>query len=115
VRHRWTEDRIRRELEAFLPAFDAWPPYPLFRDQGRRGLWKAIVKHGGPAQFADEYGLPYRPYTWGITEAEVRTRLRAALRGTNRRVAITLVAAGARGRGSGARRRPVRWSQPLGA
>ncbi len=81
--HRWTEDRIRRELEAFLPAFYAWPPYPWFRSTGRRGLWNAIVQRGGPARFAEEYGLPYKPYAWGITETEVRMRLRAALRGSN--------------------------------
>jgi hypothetical protein len=83
VSRRWTDDRIRRELEAFLPAVDVWPPYPWWRATGRRGLWQAIAQRGGPARFAGEYGVPYSPYAWGITEAEIRARLRAALRGSD--------------------------------
>jgi hypothetical protein len=59
VSRRWTEDTIRRELEAFLPGFDKFPQYPVFRATGRRGLWQAIAKRGGPERFAEEYGLPY--------------------------------------------------------
>jgi hypothetical protein len=119
VARHWTEDAIRRELESFLPAFDAWPPYPWFRATGRRGLWQAIAKRGGPERFAAEYGLAYRPYAWGITEAEVRARLRAALRGSNlaawpprawlrQRAGADLVAAVDRFGG------PGRWARELG-
>src|SRR4051812_8045020 len=48
VGRRWTEHMIRRELEAFLPGFDTFPQYPVFRASGRRGLWQAMAKRGGP-------------------------------------------------------------------
>jgi hypothetical protein len=54
----------------------------VFRATGRRELWRQR-KRGAPIRFAEEYGLPYRPYAWGITEAEVGTRLRAVLRGSD--------------------------------
>jgi hypothetical protein len=80
----WTEDRIRRELEAFLPGRDSWPSYPEFRAAGRRGLWQAIARRGGPARFAEEYGLAYSPGRRPVpTDAEVRARLRAVLRGSD--------------------------------
>jgi hypothetical protein len=83
VPRRWTEDGIRRELEAFLPGFDVFPPYPAFRSSGRRGLWQAMAKHGGPERFAEEYGLPYRRKAHAIGDAEIRARVRAALRGSD--------------------------------
>jgi hypothetical protein len=58
VSRRWTEDSIRRELEAFVPAFEVWPSYTVFRATGRRGLWQAIAKRGGPERLAQDYGLP---------------------------------------------------------
>jgi hypothetical protein len=83
ARRRWTDDRLRREIETFLPEFDVWPPYPWFRATGRRGLWQAIAKRDGPERFAADYGLPYTRNGRGLSEAQVRTRLRAALRGTD--------------------------------
>ena len=80
---RWTEDSIRRELEAFLPGFEAFPPYPVFRATGRRGLWQAMAERGGPERFAEEYGLPYTRNDRSISDAEIRARLRAALRGSD--------------------------------
>ena len=79
---RWTEERIRRELEAFLPAFDTWPSYPVFRASARRELWEAILARGGPARFAEEYGLPYTPNARRPVDDEIRARLRSALRGS---------------------------------
>lgn len=55
----------------------------MFRATGRRGLWRAIAKRGGPEHFAQEYGLPDTRNGHGLTDAEIRTRLRAALRGSN--------------------------------
>ena len=80
---RRTEDSIRRELEAFLPGFETFPSYPVFRATGRRGLWQAMAKRGGPERFAEEYGLPYRRKTHAIGDVEIRARLRAALRGSD--------------------------------
>jgi hypothetical protein len=83
VQRRWTEDSIRRELEAFLPGFDTFPQYPVFRATGRRGLWQAIAKCGGPERFAAEYGLAYQRKAHAIGDAEIRARLRATLRGSD--------------------------------
>jgi hypothetical protein len=79
----WTEERIRRELEAFLPAHDAWPSYRQFRAAGHRGLWEAIARRDGPVRFADEYGLPCTPSPYAVTDDQVRARLRAALRASD--------------------------------
>src|SRR4051794_15910579 len=79
----WTEASVRRELEAFLPGFEAFPPYPVFRATGRRGLWQAIAKRGGPERFAEDYGLPYTRNDRALTDAEIRERLRAALRASD--------------------------------
>jgi len=79
----WSEQLIRRELEAFLPGHDVWPGYPEFRAAGRRELWEAIARHGGPAPWAEEYGLPYAPRRHAWSDAQVRERLRAALRGSD--------------------------------
>ena len=78
---RWTEERIRRELEAFLPGFEAFPPYPVFRATGRRGLWQAMARRGGPERFAEEYGLPYKRNDRAITRRrDPRTPARGAAR-----------------------------------
>jgi hypothetical protein len=83
VSRRWTEDNIRRELEAFLPGFETFPPYPVFRASGRRGLWQAMAKRGGPERFAEDYGLPYMRNDRGVSDAEIREQLRAVLRGSD--------------------------------
>lgn len=116
---RWTDDSIRRELEAFLPGFETFPPYPVFRATGRRGLWQAMAKRGGPERFAEEYGLPYQRNDRSISDAEIRERLRTVLRGSDlpcwpsRRsltqlVGLELVAAIERSGG------PRRWADQLG-
>ena len=79
----WSEERIRRELDALLPGHDAWPSYTEFRAAGRRELWEALARHGGPARFAEEYGLPYAFKRHAWSDAQVRERLRAALRGSD--------------------------------
>jgi hypothetical protein len=40
-----------------------------------------MATRGGPERFAEEYGLPYTRNSRAISEAEIRARLRAALRG----------------------------------
>src|SRR5919205_2226360 len=79
ARH-WSEERIRRELEAFLPDHDTFPTYTQFRTSGRRGLWQAMQHYGGPARFADDYGLPLARQPRGLTETEIRNNLRDLLR-----------------------------------
>ncbi len=77
---RWTEDSIRRELETFLPGVESFPSYPVFRAGGRRGLWQAMAKHGGPERFAAEACA----MTGRSATPKSRERLRAVLRGSDR-------------------------------
>jgi hypothetical protein len=114
VSRRWSEDSIRRELDAFLPAFDVFPQYSVVRASGRRGLWQAMPRRGGPEHFAEDYGLPY-----ARNDRPIRERLRAALRASDvacwpsrqwllERGVSELVAAIHRSGG------PRRWAQELG-
>jgi hypothetical protein len=91
----------------------------VFRASARRGLWQAIAERGGPERFAEEYGLPYTRIDRGLSDAEIRARLRATLRGSDlscwpsprwltERAGTELVAA--IDRSGGARR----WAEELG-
>jgi hypothetical protein len=42
-----------------------------------------MAKRGGPERFAEEYGPPYRRNDRAVGDAESRTRLRAALPGSD--------------------------------
>jgi hypothetical protein len=88
------------------------PPYPTFRASGRRDLWQAMAKRGGPERFAEEYGPPYRRNDRAVGDAESRTRLRAALPGSD--LALTEVADRAGRPRSGRRDRSQRRPAPLG-
>ena len=51
-RSRWTEKRIARDLEAWFAqrAFERWPTYRTFVDDGRRPLYQAALRTGGVAR-----------------------------------------------------------------
>ena len=66
-----------------MPGWDVWPTYPQFRRAGQRELWEAIMRHGGPGPWAEDYGLPYTPNRHAPTDEDVRARLRAILRGSD--------------------------------
>jgi hypothetical protein len=51
---RWTEQRIRTELEQFLGSRDDWPSYAEFEAAGRRPLRQAIARTGGCERWARE-------------------------------------------------------------
>jgi hypothetical protein len=54
---RWTEARIRAELERFLKGRDDWPSYAEFERSGRRPLRQAVMRTGGSERWARELGV----------------------------------------------------------
>jgi len=58
---RWTEDRIRAQLAAFLAGRDAWPTRREFEDAGQRPLRDAVSRTGGAKRWAREFRLKRSP------------------------------------------------------
>jgi hypothetical protein len=73
----WTDDRIRRELRAFLQGRTQWPRYSDFVRHGLRPLYRAVFAHGGIERWAAEMRVvaPSVPGARYATEEEVRARL----------------------------------------
>jgi hypothetical protein len=59
-RHRWTDERVVRELREFVAGRDTFPSRPQFEAAGRGDLWNAIRRHGGSALWAPRVGLSLR-------------------------------------------------------
>jgi site-specific DNA recombinase len=59
IQHRWSEDRMRTELEAFCRGRSAFPTRPEFRNAGLGGLHGALSRRGLD-WWAEEMGLPRR-------------------------------------------------------
>ena len=55
-KRRWTDDRIRAELEAFCAALPDWPRAQDFRSAGRGDLYLAASRYGGIEHWAAELG-----------------------------------------------------------
>jgi hypothetical protein len=60
-KRKWTDDRIRSELEAFCAANGHWPRASEFRQAGRIDLYLAASRYGGIDYWAAELGLRERP------------------------------------------------------
>lgn len=56
-RARWTEQRIRQELEDFCAGREAWPTEREFVEAGKRSLYRAASRTGGVAYWAGQLGL----------------------------------------------------------
>ena len=75
----WTEEHVRRQLEAFLADRDEWPRAVDFETAGKSVLRRAVARYGGPRHWAGELGVRYverrgeRPPAW--TEERVREEL----------------------------------------
>jgi hypothetical protein len=54
---KWTDERIRSELEAFCAEVGRWPRAVEFRDSGRGDLYLAASRYGGIDYWAAELGL----------------------------------------------------------
>lgn len=57
---KWSEERIRERLEAFLGERTTWPAPVEFMRAGERALLAAVRRHGGIARWATELGLDTR-------------------------------------------------------
>jgi hypothetical protein len=85
VRHQrlWTDERIAKELSAFIGEREEWPPYSEFIATAGKRLYQAVLNHGGTRYWAqsmrvrwvDRRGVPH----W--TEQHVRERLSLVLGG----------------------------------
>jgi len=75
----WTESTIGEALEVFLAGREEWPRFAEFVDTGRKGLYQAVLKHGGTRAWARRMGIKWvtrhggRSPIW--TEARVRESL----------------------------------------
>lgn len=76
---RWTEERVRAELEEFLRGWDYWPSRLEFEAAGRKPLRDAIRRLGGPERWAAELGLPLRDLKSGSKRAWTDERIEAEL------------------------------------
>jgi hypothetical protein len=81
---RWTQDCVARELEAWFAqrCFDQWPAYSAFLRDGRRPLYAALMRHGGPQTWAQELGVAFIVRRPGPrrNEAQIRDSLRVLYR-----------------------------------
>ena len=59
-RRRWTEARIRQELEYFCADREVWPTEREFLEAGLGSLYRAASRTGGIPRWADQLGLPRR-------------------------------------------------------
>jgi len=82
---RWSDERIARELTAFLVGQTEWPRYIDFVDAGQKSLYQAVRGTGGPAWWAEQVGVSYERRRGGLavywTEERVRERLGRMLDG----------------------------------
>jgi hypothetical protein len=77
---RWTEERVRRDLEEFLRGRDRWPSRLEFEAAGRKPLRDALLRLGGPEPWAAEFGLALPNLRFGSRRAWTDERIEAELR-----------------------------------
>ena len=68
---RWTDERIREELQSFLADRTEWPTYREFERNGRLALRDAITQAGGAERWAQEMGVR----SLGIRRATPRSEI----------------------------------------
>ena len=76
---RWTDERIREELQSFLADRTEWPTYREFERNGRKALRDAITQAGGAERWAQEMGVRFVRHPPGY--APVRDRAGRAVDG----------------------------------
>jgi hypothetical protein len=57
----WTEQTIAIELRRFVVGRGDWPRHREFVETGRKGLYHAILKHGGTRHWAERVGVEFSP------------------------------------------------------
>ena len=83
---RWTEQTIAAALGEFLQGRDDWPKHSEFVAAGRKGLYHAIIRHGGSQAWAQRMGVQWverksshHESVW--TEPRIRAELTRFLEG----------------------------------
>jgi hypothetical protein len=54
---KWTEQTIEAELRVFLNGRSEWPRFSEFVAAGRKGLYQAVLRHGGSRMWARRMGV----------------------------------------------------------
>jgi hypothetical protein len=81
-RRRWTNERIRAELEAFCAGHETWPSAAQFKAAGHSDLYVAASRYGGVGFWANELGFcrPGRTEPPAATPQRTRRQLWPRLR-----------------------------------
>jgi DNA invertase Pin-like site-specific DNA recombinase len=58
---RWSEERLRGEVEPFLAGSEEWPSYNAFQLAGLGRAHAQVQRRGGTKKWAQKYGLRYEP------------------------------------------------------
>jgi hypothetical protein len=77
---RWTEARVREELDVFLAGRSAWPSRKEFEAAGRKTLRDAVGRTGGIERWAAELDLPVPDLRRGSRRVWDDARVEAELR-----------------------------------
>jgi hypothetical protein len=83
---RWTEERVRAELEEFLAGREVWPSHHEFERAGRTNLRAAVTRLGGVERWARELGLSRRNLRSGSRQMWDERRIERAVRPLVRRL-----------------------------
>jgi hypothetical protein len=81
----WTDDRIQDELARLLAGRDDWPRFAEFVTAGKKGLYQAVLAHGGSQAWARRMGVAWvdrQAPVW--TEERIRKMLARFLAGRER-------------------------------
>jgi hypothetical protein len=76
----WTEERVRRDLRAYLAGRDEWPSRTQFENDGLTALRNAVNRTGGVDRWAREFGLRRRNRCSGIRRAWTEELIEIELR-----------------------------------
>ena len=92
---RWTNDRIRAELEDFCAGRKDWPSAGAFKSAGRADLYVAASRYGGIGFWAEKLGFarPGRAASADAPKTPLRRRLAWAGAGALASSAVAAVAA----------------------
>jgi hypothetical protein len=82
---RWTDQRVRAELEQLLRGWDCWPSRLEFEAAGHKALRDAVRRLEGSARWAAEFRLPLQNLKSGSnlvwTDERIEAQLRSVLDG----------------------------------
>ena len=77
---RWTEARVREQLNVFLAGRSVWPTRKKFEAAGRKTLRDAVGRTGGIEMWAAEFDLPVQDLRRGSRRVWDDARIEAELR-----------------------------------